>query len=175
MNDELQLLYGHRLTQLRLARLTGSRPKVGATQGTIEITCTFGLSRKAEEPKRRMAKLELELTGIPKDAAEGADPAFTVAIEVRGLITFAEEFDKTSAELEATLFQPLYVFAAQKTETVLAEMGVRNIRLDPDIRTVVDRDKTDASDTHDNSAIELKVKPPKAVGPKSAKASKKKV
>jgi hypothetical protein len=141
MND-LDLLYESRLTQIRIVRVTGSRPKILIKEGTLGISSSFGFASKDSEPRKRMAKLILEVKGIPPNADESSEAVFTIEVEVRGLFDFRGEASMASLQtdnrLTALLCQQLYVYASQKAEELLADMGVRNLRLDADLRTVGD-------------------------------------
>jgi hypothetical protein len=154
--NELELLQDSRLTQIRIARVEGKRPKVQVLEGTLVVTSKFGLSSKDSEPWKRMASLIFEVKGLPQNADDTADPAFTVLIEVRGLIKFPEKAPLTLLDaqerLRSILCQPLYVYACKKAEELLADMGVRNLRLDPDLRTVGDAPQ-EGQETDSNSGI----------------------
>lgn len=129
-----------RLTQLRVAQINASRPKVSKSGGTLDISCTFGISL-AGEPQTRLAKLRLTVKGIPEND-QGADPAFTIDLEVRGLYKFSSAIENTAFadnnELNALMCQPLFVFAVQRAESCFVDMGLRGIVLDKDLRTVGD-------------------------------------
>lgn len=136
MND-FEILSKTRLTQLRLARITASRPRTTGSGGTLEVTCTYGLG-KGPTPSKLIAKLELGIKGIPKTEEDTAEPAFTLDVEARGIFTFSEPLEvkafEGKQELTAAMCQPLYTFAVKKAESFLADLGMRDVRLDLDLK-----------------------------------------
>lgn len=140
MND-FEILSSSRLTQLRFARVAASRLKVGKKDGgMLDCSSTFGMQQTAE-PVKWVAKLALEIKGIPGDH-EATEPAFTLELEVRGLYTLPKPLEVNAFEnrpqLVAAMCQSLYVFGARKAESLLADMGVPGVRLDSDLRTMGD-------------------------------------
>jgi hypothetical protein len=139
--DNLSLILQSRVTQIRVAQISGERDRVLTKEGTFDVSCKFGLGPSRSENKR-LIRLTYSITGLPEKDDTKEPPAFTASIEIRGMIEFPKEIDASDLKLEPTIVavvcQPLYTVAVQKIASLLLDLGVRNVRLDPDLRTIGD-------------------------------------
>lgn len=164
---DLEILMKGRLTQVRVAQMTADRLDVKSDGGSLVITATTSIG-SSSGPTKAVAKVKLNVKGIPKGAARDTeDIAFSVGLEVRGLFDWPFEVEEKSfknREFISLLCQPLYLHAAKKAEGLIADLGIRGVKLDTDARLISDQEAATTTMTVEPSTSKRKA--PKRPGAK---------
>lgn len=136
--DNFQLVSQARLTQVRFATIRAQRPKIGASGGSVLMQVSTSVGHNPEKPSTATARLIMDVRGIAKDAAADSDDyEFRVELELRGVYQWRSEIEAARfepREISAILCQPLFLLAAKKAESLIAGLGARGVKLDPDLR-----------------------------------------
>jgi hypothetical protein len=140
--DDFEIISLGRLTQVRFATIRAQRANAKGAGGALLVNSTSSVTRSKDEPNKAIAKLILDLRGIPKDAAEDTDDIdFRIELEIRGVYRWPSEVAVESFErqdITSLLCQPLFLNAARKAESLVSDLGIYGAKLDTDLRTIAD-------------------------------------
>ncbi|WP_141441572.1 hypothetical protein [Delftia acidovorans] len=146
--NELQAISISRLVQVRILSLSASRPLADSDSGIVEAQVKFSV-KNSKDKKRKIGTVQITLIGKPskpeEDKSSSNKISFKLDVEARGVYSYPEDIDaatiKISEDMASIMCMPIYLFAKIRAENALRDMGLPSVRVDPDLRTVGDKNE----------------------------------